>query len=166
MQFLAISSKLSPPLVDPNWETLKVVLKKFVKFTGKHLCQSLFFNKVTGLCFPVNFANFLGTPFLQNTPGRLLLRFVYIFNNAVRHTSVSVTVFEFIQSTMFLTNPSTVRVLICFLEKSLYFFCEVHKRPHPRKEASLSKVGVNFAKFLRKSFFTEHLRWLLLCFYC
>ena len=25
------------------------VLKDFVKFTGKHLCQSLFFNKVAGL---------------------------------------------------------------------------------------------------------------------
>ena len=27
----------------------KVVLRSFVKFTGKHLCQSLFFNKVAGL---------------------------------------------------------------------------------------------------------------------
>ena len=26
----------------------KAVLKTFAKFTGKHLCQSLFFNKVTG----------------------------------------------------------------------------------------------------------------------
>ena len=25
------------------------VLKNFAKFTGKHLCQSLFFNKVAGL---------------------------------------------------------------------------------------------------------------------
>ena len=24
-------------------------MKNFVKFTGKHLCKSLFFNKVTGL---------------------------------------------------------------------------------------------------------------------
>ena len=52
------------------------------KFTGKHLCQSLFFNKVAGLrpllknwhrCFPVNFAKFLRTPFLQNSSGRLFL---------------------------------------------------------------------------------------------
>ena len=62
------------------------VLKNFTKFTGKHLCQSLFLNKVAGLrpatllkkrlwhrCFPVNFAKFLRTPFLQNTSGRLLL---------------------------------------------------------------------------------------------
>ena len=26
----------------------KVVLRNFPKFTGKHLCQSLFFNKVAG----------------------------------------------------------------------------------------------------------------------
>ena len=28
----------------------KGVLKNFTKFTGKHLCQSLFFNKVAGQC--------------------------------------------------------------------------------------------------------------------
>ena len=27
----------------------KCVLRNFTKFTGKHLCQSLFFNKVAGL---------------------------------------------------------------------------------------------------------------------
>ena len=27
----------------------RVVLRNFTKFTGKHLCQSLFFNKVAGL---------------------------------------------------------------------------------------------------------------------
>ena len=60
----------------------KAVLKNFAKFTGKHLCQRLFFNKVAGLmratllknglwhkCFPVNFAKFLRTPFLQSTSG-------------------------------------------------------------------------------------------------
>ena len=55
----------------------KVVLRNFAKFTGKHLCQSLFFIKVEGLgpatllkkrlwyrCFFVNFAKFLRTTFL------------------------------------------------------------------------------------------------------
>ena len=55
----------------------KGVLRNFAKFTGKYLCQSLFFNKVAGLrsatlfkkrlrhrCFPVNAAKFLRTPFL------------------------------------------------------------------------------------------------------
>ena len=34
-----------------RWETLceKGVFKNFAKFTGKHLCRSLFFNKVLGL---------------------------------------------------------------------------------------------------------------------
>ena len=65
----------------------KVVLKNFTKFTGKHLYQTLFFNKVAGLkpatllkkrlwlkCFPVNFAKVFRTPFLQNNSGRLLLK--------------------------------------------------------------------------------------------
>ena len=54
----------------------KGVLRNLTKFTGKHLCQSLFLNKVAGLrpatllkkrlwykCFPVNFVKFLRTPF-------------------------------------------------------------------------------------------------------
>ena len=64
----------------------KGVITNFVKFTGKHVCKSLSFLtklqacKVAGLipatllkktlwhsCFPVNFAKFLRTPFLQNT---------------------------------------------------------------------------------------------------
>ena len=65
----------------------KDVLTNFTKFTGKHLCQSLFFNKVAGLrpafllkkrlwlrCFPMNSVKFLRTPFLQYTSGRLLLQ--------------------------------------------------------------------------------------------
>ena len=33
----------------PEVFSKKGVLKNFAKFTGKHLCQSLFFNKVAGL---------------------------------------------------------------------------------------------------------------------
>ena len=64
----------------------KCVLRNFAKFTGKHLCQSLFFDKVADLrpatllkkrlwhrCFPVNFVKFLRTHFLETTSGRLLL---------------------------------------------------------------------------------------------
>ena len=70
----------------PKMSCKKGVLKSFAKFTGKHLYQSLFFNKVVGLrfatllkkrfwhrCFLVNFAKFLRTPFLHNTSWRLLL---------------------------------------------------------------------------------------------
>ena len=64
----------------------KGVLRNFTKFTGKHLCQSLFLNNVAGLrpatllkkklwhrCFHVDFVKFLRTPFLQNTSARPLL---------------------------------------------------------------------------------------------
>ena len=65
----------------------KGVLRNFAEFPGKHLCQRLFANKVESArpetlskkslqyrCFPVNFAKFLRTAFLQNTFTRLLLR--------------------------------------------------------------------------------------------
>ena len=43
----------------------KGFLRYFAKFTEKHLCQSLLFNKVAGLrCFPANFGKFLRAPFL------------------------------------------------------------------------------------------------------
>ena len=61
--------------------SVKGVLKNFTKFTGKHLCESLFFDKVSGYrpttllkkrlchwCFPVNFVKFLRTPFFKRTP--------------------------------------------------------------------------------------------------
>ena len=54
----------------------KGVLRNFTKFSGKHLCQSLFFNKVASLrpaillqkrlwhkCSPVKFVKFLRNPF-------------------------------------------------------------------------------------------------------
>ena len=44
----------------------KGVLRKFTQFTGKHLGQSLFFNKVAGLNFCEFCEKFLRTPFLQN----------------------------------------------------------------------------------------------------
>ena len=47
----------------------KVVLKNFAKFTGKHLCQSLFFNKVAGL----------RQLFLQNTSGGCFCIFKCLF---------------------------------------------------------------------------------------
>ena len=58
----------------------KGVLRNFEQFTGKHLCQGLFFNKVPGSgqrlwrrCFPVNFSKLLRTPFLTEHLRWLLL---------------------------------------------------------------------------------------------
>ena len=91
----------------------KGVLGSFTKFTGKQLCQSLIFNKVAGLspatflkkrpwhrCFPVSFAKFLRTPFLQNTSGRLLLfvrlmmRLSYFLNQLIINTNLNVNIKE------------------------------------------------------------------------
>ena len=55
----------------------KGVLRNFAKFTGKYLCQSLFFNKVSGMrhrCFLLNFEKFLRTPFLIEHLRWLLLK--------------------------------------------------------------------------------------------
>ena len=64
----------------------KDALRNFSKFTGKHLCRSLFFNKVAGLrpatllkkkllhrCFPANVGKFLRTSFLIEHSRWLLL---------------------------------------------------------------------------------------------
>ena len=64
----------------------KSVLRNFTKFTGKHLCQGLFFNKVAGLraatllkkrlwhrCFAENFGKYLRTPFFSEHLRWLLL---------------------------------------------------------------------------------------------
>ena len=71
--FTIVSDRSSCPEVFCK----KGVLENFLKFTGKHLCQSLFFNKTTGLrpatflierpwrrSFPANFAKLWRTPFL------------------------------------------------------------------------------------------------------
>ena len=75
---------LSPDLIKNHCLLSFGVLRKkgfprnFAKFTGKHLCQSFFFDRVAGLrpstllkkrlwhrCFPLNFAKFLRAPFLK-----------------------------------------------------------------------------------------------------
>ena len=74
--------------VHPEVFCKKVVLRNFEKFTGKHLCQSLFFSKVAGLraatllkkklwhrWFSVNFAKFLRKLFLTEHLQWLILTF-------------------------------------------------------------------------------------------
>ena len=77
----------------------KGVLKNFAKFTGKHLCQSLFFDKVAGLrhrCFPLNFAKFLRTSFIIEHLRYLLL--IISFREACRDklpTNENIIFFQF-----------------------------------------------------------------------
>ena len=76
----------------------KGVFRNFTKFTGKYLCQGLFFNEVAGVrpgtllkkrlwhrCFPVNFVEFLRTPFFIETSGgcfyKLLIQSTFGISN-------------------------------------------------------------------------------------
>ena len=96
--------------------------RNFAQFTGKHLYQSSFFNKVARLrssillkkrlwhsCFSVNFGKFLGTPFLQQTFRRLLLK-VRTFMNQFCLTTFSFNYFKSLAGSFFLAFPSKLSV--------------------------------------------------------
>ena len=80
MMVFAITIQMTTRSSHQRCSARKGVLRNFSKFTGKHLCQVLFYNKVAGpepatllkmrlwhRCFPINFAKFLRTPF-HRTP--------------------------------------------------------------------------------------------------
>ena len=107
----------------------KGVLRNFTKITGKYLCQSLFFNKVTGLraaslfkkrlwhrCFSVNFVKFLRTPFLQNTSGRLLL------HRKIVYSMLSKYVWDNIAQENYLYNIGPERAAMILKENNLHDF--------------------------------------------
>ena len=64
-------SEVFPEAAIQRCSIKKGVLENFAKFTEKHLCQSLFFDKFATLlkkrlwhkCFPVDFAKFCRKPF-------------------------------------------------------------------------------------------------------
>ena len=60
----------------------KDVLRNFPKFTGKYICQSLFFKKETvAQVFSCEFCEISKNAFLQNTSWRLLLQRAWHNNN-------------------------------------------------------------------------------------
>ena len=78
---------------------IKGVLRNFAKFTGKHLCQSLFFNKFAGLpatllkktlvqVFSCKFAKFQRTPFLSTEHLPWLLLFIYFLKLLLTNFSI------------------------------------------------------------------------------
>ena len=100
----------------------KGVLKNFAKFARKHLCQSLFFNKVSGLrsatllktrvwhrCFLVNFAKFLRTPFLTERLWWLLLPF-YFTSNTISTIIIPISTFNIIITSATFTSTTTTPV--------------------------------------------------------
>ena len=150
----------------------KGVLRNFAKFPRKHLYQSLFIKKETlAQVFPVNFATFLRTPFSQNTSGRLLLKIkLLLIHNSEKTTPIYL-------SNCLTWNTRSSRLDV-FCEKGvLKNFVKITEK-HLCQSLFLNKVAgvspatllkkrpwhrcfpVNFAKYLRTLFFTEHLRWL------
>ena len=80
MIVFAITIQMTTRSSHQRCSVRKCILRNFAKFTGKHLCQVLFYNKVAGpepatllekrlwhRCFPMNFAKFLRTSF-HRTP--------------------------------------------------------------------------------------------------
>ena len=76
----AITIQMTTRSSQQRCSVRKGILRNFEKFTGKHLCQVLFYNKVAGSehatllkkrlwhrCFPINFAKFPKTSF-HRTP--------------------------------------------------------------------------------------------------
>ena len=103
------------------------VLRNFTKFTGKHLCQSLFLIKfpcnfikkrLWHKCFPVNFVKFLRTAFLQNTSWRLLLcviSFLLVISNSFQFTIILVINSSPIPYVCYLNSPC-----VCYLNLVLF----------------------------------------------
>ena len=67
-----LPDSLTPPQIPPEAATRGVLQSRPATLLKKKLWHS---------CFPVNFAEFLRAPFLQNTSGRLLLRFTMLQNS-------------------------------------------------------------------------------------
>ena len=143
----------------------KGVLRNFAKFTGKHLCQSLFFNKVAGAFFTehICFLNTYSPIFEQTLKCPFPIRFIqrkliiiqtkfwyYLIQFRTSHPEVfckkgvlgyfAKFIGKHLCQSLFLLRPATL------LKKRLWY------RYFP----------VNFGKFLRTPFLTKYLRWLLL----
>ena len=116
----------------------------FAKFTGKHLCQSLFFNKVRPAtllkkrlwhrCFLVNFAKFLRTHFLTEHLRWLLLQCCLLKAALFWKTMLGIIPFQNITSS---SNSKYLRKLRAN-EGSSHWRCSVKK-----------SFLRNFAKFTR-----------------
>ena len=111
--------KLAASVIFPTsiWFCLK-----FVKGSRCARPATLLKKSLWHRCFPVNFAKFLRTPFLQNTSGRLLLIFIKIneeikglnfFENSFLYTAYPN------DATFFLKDTRSVKTLlmrsICFI---------------------------------------------------
>ena len=128
--------RLSKTCFGRSEAVTRVVLKNSTKFTGKHLCQSFLFNNVAAMrpatllkkrlwhwYFPVNFAKFLRTLFLQNTSGRLL-------PHSIKHLWYKsffpkiVTNFKINRRSL---TGSYIHLIVGVLQITLYCFKDIYK---------------------------------------
>ena len=106
--------------------SIKGVLRNFVNFTVKHLCQSLFLNtrpeacnfiKKTLRCFPVNFAKFLQKHLRATTAMP-----IYLLQNLQGHLSVGQSVFFFEKYLMTFRFQFHKGLILIFLgQKKIWF---------------------------------------------
>ena len=128
----------------------KDVLKICANFTEKHLCWSLFINKVACLQ-PASFLRrALRTPILKSICKWLLLKVRNSRPEVFCKKGVPRNLTKFIRK--HLCRSLLSKKLLAWgpqnlIRMRLWYRCQVH---------------VNFVKFLRTPFFIEHLWWLLL----
>ena len=126
----------------------KGVHRNFEKFTEKHLCQSLLFNKVAGLkhvtllkkrlwhsCFPVNFSKFLRTPSVTEHLRWLLLK-----------TSVNQPIFreELVDLQLYYSRTFSQEVFkhMCFkhFKARKYYYGRTSANENVKKMACVSRI--------------------------
>ena len=95
MQILRSLRSSRPEVFDK-----KGVLRNFIKFTGKHLCQSLFFNRVAGLrpaflskktlvqVFSCKFCKISKNTVLTNTSKRMILEALVKYTYSQRNITI------------------------------------------------------------------------------
>ena len=153
----------------------RVVFRNFAKFTGNHLYQGVYFNKVAGLrqylksdfqreffqkrtefCYYFSFSSFC---FLGQKPLDLVVHKgcelnVCLQEAVVRRCSVKKVFLEISQNSQENTVPEALFLLqVRGLRPATLLKRDWHRC-----------FPVNFMKFLRTCFFAEHLWWLLFVF--
>ena len=138
----------------------KGALRNFAKFKGKHLYQSLFLRglgsatllkkRLWHRCFPVNFAKFLRTQFLQNTSGRLLLELGRHIFHKLKYTSS-----PFVRNGSFLQNlfpvtlfhiswPNNTEILNSIVRVNAEKVCYKYPHKYAENKTYLCSYGIFF----------------------
>ena len=159
----------------------KGVLRNFVKFTGKRLCQSLFLNKVSGLrpatllekrlwhrCFPVNNFEFCDNfEFLDQIFSKRVLLVESKkkdYNHRIQHIPSTPDSEYHLPEKMFIFRPDLLKKGWEMLKWQILFCSSLRPATLLKRRHWHRCFPVNFMKYLTTPFFTEHLRWLLLLF--